>query len=59
MTWYRLSGIAAEAVANYFYAGKGPTDVQHDYPHLTLDEILDALHYDMERRRSRALAQTS
>jgi uncharacterized protein (DUF433 family) len=48
----RGTGVAAEAVANYFYAGKGPEDVMRDYPHLTLEEILDALHFEMDRRRS-------
>jgi uncharacterized protein (DUF433 family) len=55
----RGTGIAAEAIANYFYAGKGPGDVQRDYPHLTLEEILDALHYEMDRRRSADRAPVS
>jgi uncharacterized protein (DUF433 family) len=45
------TGVAAEAVANYFFAGKGVADVQRDYPHLSADEILDALHYVLDQRK--------
>ncbi len=48
----RGTGVAAEAVANHFLAGKGVWIVQRDYPHLTEVEILDALHFVLDRRRA-------
>lgn len=50
----RGTGIAADGVADYFFAGKGIPDVQRDYPQLTAEEILDALHFVLDRRREAA-----
>jgi len=44
------TAVAVEAIAEYFFAGKEIWEVQRDYPHLTQDEILDALHFVLDRR---------
>lgn len=45
------TSVAVDAIADYFFAGKGIWEVQRDYPHLTQDEILDALHYALDQRK--------
>jgi len=44
--------LPVEAIAGYFHAGKGIWDIQRDYPYLTAEEILDALYFDLDRRRN-------
>ena len=46
----RGTGIAIEAIGNYFHAGKGTADIQRDFPFLMVDEILDAFHAYLDRR---------
>jgi uncharacterized protein (DUF433 family) len=49
--------IASEVIAEYFDSGKAVAEIQRDFPHLSAEEILDARHFETERRRELATAR--